>query len=155
LLNELRDDDCFEDQQINNNELLSYYLGSMEDDQIDILEYWKRNATAYPTLAMRVCDVFVVPVSIVPSESCFSSADRILTDKRTKLGSKFFEQLVCNKDWIDIESRMQHDTTFEAATSIIETQESGTNILDISLEDDSDDRYDIQDNDLWYMHNDF
>jgi hAT family C-terminal dimerisation region len=70
----------------------------MEDDQIDILEYWKRNATAYPTLAMMARDVFTVLVSTVPSESYFSSANRILTDKRTKLGSKLFEQLVCNKD---------------------------------------------------------
>jgi hAT family C-terminal dimerisation region len=104
---------------------------------------------------MMARDVFAVPMSTVPSESCFSSANMILTDKRTKLGSKFVEQLVCNKDWIDAESHMQHDTTFEAATSAIETQESGTNIPDISLEDDSDDPYDIQDNDLWYMHNDF
>jgi hypothetical protein len=56
-----------------------------------------------------------------------------------------------NKDWIDPESRMQHDTTFEAATSVIETQESRTNIPDISLEDDSDYPNDIQDNDLWYI----
>jgi hAT family C-terminal dimerisation region len=127
----------------------------MEDDQIDILEYWKRNATAYPTLAMMVRNVFAVHVSTVPSESYFSSANKILIDKHTKLGSKLFEQLVCNKDWIDAESRMQHDTTFEAATSAIETQESGTNTPDIPLKDDSDGPYDIQDNDLWYMHNDF
>jgi hypothetical protein len=62
---------------------------------------------------------------------------------------------VCNKNWIDAESRMQHDITFEAAKSAIETQESGINILDIPLEDDSDDPYDIQDNNLWYMHNEF
>jgi hAT family C-terminal dimerisation region len=155
LLNELRDDECFEDQQMNNNELLSYYLGSMEDDRVDIMEYWKRNAAAYPTLAMMARDVFVVFVSTVPSESYFSSANMILTDKCTKLGSKLFEQLVCNKDWIDAENRMQHDTTFEAATSVIETQESGTDIPDIPLEDDSDGACDIQDNDLWYMHNDF
>jgi hAT family C-terminal dimerisation region len=148
LLNELQDDDYFEDQQINNNELLTYCLGSMEDDQIYILEYWKRNATAYPTLAMIARDVFAVFVSIVPSESCFSSANKILTDKRIKLGSKLFEQLVCNKDWIDAESQMQHDTTFKSATSAIETQESGTNIPNIPLEDDSDDPYDIQDNDF-------
>jgi hAT family C-terminal dimerisation region len=152
LLNELRDDECFEDQQMNNNKLLSYYLGSMEDDRIDIPEYWRRNATAYPTLAMMPRDVFAVPVSTVPFESYFSSTNRILTDKRTKLGSKFFEQLVCNKNWIDAENRMQHDTTFEPATSAIEAQESGT---DIPLEDDSDGACDIQDNDLWYMHNDF
>jgi hAT family C-terminal dimerisation region len=126
----------------------------MEDDQINILEYWKRNAIVYPKLVMIARDVFIVHVSTVPSESYFSSANRILTYKRTKLGSKLFEQLVCNKDWIDAESRMQHYTTFEAATSAIETEESGTNIPDIPLEDDSDDPYYIQDNDLWYMHND-
>jgi hAT family C-terminal dimerisation region len=76
----------------------------MKDDQIDILEYWKRNATAYPILAMMARDVFTMYVSIVPSESCFSSANRILTDKCIKLGSKLFEQLMCNKDWIDAEN---------------------------------------------------
>jgi hypothetical protein len=59
---------------------------------------------------------------------------------------------MCNKDWIDAENHMQYDTTFEAPTSAIETQESGT---DIPLKDDSDYACDIQDNDLWYMHNDF
>jgi hAT family C-terminal dimerisation region len=97
---------------------------------------------------MMAHDVFTVHVSTVPFESCFSLGNRILTYKRTKLGSKLFKQLVCNNDWIDAESRMQHNITFEAATSVIETQESGTNILDIPLEDDSDDPYDIQDNDL-------
>jgi hypothetical protein len=50
---------------------------------------------------------------------------------------------------------MQHDTTLEAATSAIKTQESGTNIPDIPLEDDFNGTYDIQDNDLWYMYNNF
>jgi hAT family C-terminal dimerisation region len=104
---------------------------------------------------MMAYDVFVVPMSTVPSESCFSSAIRILIDKRTKLDSKLFEQLVCNKDCIDTVNHMQHDTTFETATSVIETEESGTDIPDIPLEDDSDGACDIQDNDLWYMHNDF
>jgi hAT family C-terminal dimerisation region len=63
----------------------------MEDDQIDILEYWKRNATAYSTLAMMARDVFAVHVSTVTSESYFNSTNMILTDKRTKLGSKLFE----------------------------------------------------------------
>jgi hAT family C-terminal dimerisation region len=106
LLNELREDEYFEDQQMNNNELLSYYFRRMKNDRIDISEYWKRNATAYPTSMMMTHDIFAVSVSIVPSESCFSSANRILTDKRTKLGSKFFKQLVCNKDWIDVENHM-------------------------------------------------
>jgi hAT family C-terminal dimerisation region len=103
---------------------------------------------------MMARDVFAVPISTVSSELYFSSANRILRDKRTKLDSKLFEQLVCNKDWIDAENRMQHDITFEAATSTIKTHESDTDIPDIPLEDDSDGTCDIQETDLWYMHND-
>jgi hypothetical protein len=36
LLSELRADEDFVHQQINNNELLSYYLRSMKDDGIDV-----------------------------------------------------------------------------------------------------------------------
>jgi hAT family C-terminal dimerisation region len=60
----------------------------MEPDGIDILDYWKRNETAYPTLVMM--------------------ANMILTDKRNRLGAKTFERLVCLKDWFDTEQRNQH-----------------------------------------------
>jgi hAT family C-terminal dimerisation region len=103
LLSELRADEDFVHQQINNNKLLSYYLKSMEDDEIDVLNYWKRNTIAYPTLTMMARDIFAVPMPTVSSESCFSSANRILTDKRTKLGANLFEKLVCLKDRIDVE----------------------------------------------------
>jgi hAT family C-terminal dimerisation region len=107
LLRDLEEDDNLQ-IQTNMNELVSYYLGSMEPDGIDILSYWKRNETAYPTLAMMARDIFVVSVSIVPSESCFSSANKILIDKRNRLGVKTFERLVCLKDWFDAEQRNQH-----------------------------------------------
>jgi hypothetical protein len=55
---------------------------------------------------------------------------------------------VCNKDWIDAESRMQHDTTFSTTTFAIETQENSTDIPDILPKDDSDGLCDIQDNDF-------
>jgi hAT family C-terminal dimerisation region len=90
LLRDLEEDDDSE-MQINMNELVSYCLGSMEPDGIDILGYWKRNETAYPTLTMMVRDIFVVPVSAVPSEFCFSSANMILIDKRSRLGAKTFK----------------------------------------------------------------
>jgi hAT family C-terminal dimerisation region len=61
----------------------------------------------FPTLTSMACDIFVVPVSTVASESCFSAANRVLTDKRTRLGEKVFETLVLLKDWYDAESRLQ------------------------------------------------
>jgi hAT family C-terminal dimerisation region len=57
---------------------------------------------------MMTRDIFAVPVLTVPSESCFSSANRILTDKRSRLGAKTFERLVCLKDWFDAEQCNQH-----------------------------------------------
>jgi hAT family C-terminal dimerisation region len=68
LLRDLEEDDDSQ-MQTNMNELVSYYLGSMEPDGIDILDYWKMNETAYPTLAMMARDIFIVHVSTVPSES--------------------------------------------------------------------------------------
>jgi hAT family C-terminal dimerisation region len=70
----------------------------MEDDEINILNYWKRNAIVYLTLAMMDYDIFAVLVSTIPSESCFSSTNMILTEKHTKLGANLFEKLVCLKD---------------------------------------------------------
>jgi hAT family C-terminal dimerisation region len=57
---------------------------------------------------MMACDIFVVSVSTVSSESYFSSTNRILTDKRSRLGAKTFERFVCLKDWFDAEQRNQH-----------------------------------------------
>jgi hAT family C-terminal dimerisation region len=102
LLRDLEEDDDSQ-MQTNMNELVSYCLGSMKPDGIDIHDYWKRNETAYPTLAMMARDIFIVPVSTVPSESCFNSANKILPDKRSILGAKTFERLVCLKDWFDAE----------------------------------------------------
>jgi hAT family C-terminal dimerisation region len=81
--------------QTNMNKLVSYCLGSMKPNSIDILGYWKRNKTTYPTLDMMARDIFTVSVSTLSSESCFSSANRILT-------------LVCLKDWFDVEQCNQH-----------------------------------------------
>jgi hypothetical protein len=47
-------------------------------------------------------------MSTVLFESCFSSANMILTDKHSRLGAKTFERLVCLKDWFDAEQRNQH-----------------------------------------------
>jgi hAT family C-terminal dimerisation region len=37
-----------------------------ENEDVDIMTWWKRNARGYPKLAMMARDVFVVSVSTVP-----------------------------------------------------------------------------------------
>jgi hypothetical protein len=72
------------------------------------------------------------------------------------LGVNIFEKFVCLKEWIDVEDRMQYDTTLEATTCTIPIQESDTNMI-ISSYDDSDDACDInvKDSDLWYLNDDY
>jgi hAT family C-terminal dimerisation region len=72
------------------NELLSYMSMLNENEDVDIMMRWKRNAKVYPTLAMMARDVFAVSVSSVPSESYFSSANMVLSDKCSKLGAHIF-----------------------------------------------------------------
>jgi hAT family C-terminal dimerisation region len=117
-----------------------------ENEDVDIMTLWKRNARGYPTLTMMARDVFVVPVSTVPSESCFSSANRILFDKRSKLGAHIFERLVCLKDLIDVEERNQYRD--QPQSSGVETEESGTE----SRAGDNSDSDGAEESEQWYMN---
>jgi hAT family C-terminal dimerisation region len=100
------------------------------------------NETVYPTLAIMAYDIFDVSVSTVHSESYFSLANMILTDRRGILGVKTFERLVCLKDWFDVEQRNQH-SPMEASSS------------DEFMTDTDGDSDDILENDLWYMNQNF
>jgi hAT family C-terminal dimerisation region len=62
----------------------------LDDEKFSILQYWHQVKDVFPILASMTCDIFVVPVSTVASESCFSAANRVLTDKRTRLGENVF-----------------------------------------------------------------
>jgi hAT family C-terminal dimerisation region len=140
LLRDLEEDEDSQ-MQTNMNELVSYCLGSMEPDGIDILDCWKRNETTYPTLVMMARDIFAVLVSTVLSESCFSSANMILTDKRSKLGAKTFEQLVCLKDWFDAEQRNQHAPVEQLSDEFMTEADGDSNGM--------------PENNLWYMNSNF
>jgi hypothetical protein len=63
---------------------------------------------------------------------------------------------MCLKDWIDAEEHVQYDTTLEATARAVPTQESGTNMI-ISPDDDFDGacNINVEDNDLWYLNDDY
>jgi hypothetical protein len=118
-----------------------------EPGDVDVVRWWRRHARIYPILAMMARDVFAVPVSTVPSESCFSSANRILSDKRSKLGPHVFERLVCLKDWIDAEERTQHLPQQQSSPEA-NTEESGTG----EANSDSDG---AEESEQWYRNANF
>lgn len=71
-----------------------------DDDNFDILHWWKMHATKYPIVARIARDVLAVPASTVASESAFSTSNRIINDHRTRLSGNTVEALLCFQDWI-------------------------------------------------------
>jgi hAT family C-terminal dimerisation region len=79
----------------------------LDDENFNIIQFWHQVKGVFPILVSMVCDILAVPVSTVASESYFSVANRVLTDKRTILCERVFEALVLLKDWYDTENRLQ------------------------------------------------
>jgi hypothetical protein len=66
----------------------------------DVLGWWKINTSKYPIIAAIARDVLAMPISIVASESAFSTGGRILDPFRSTLSPLTVEALVCTQNWI-------------------------------------------------------
>ena len=69
-------------------------------ENFDILAWWQVNGDKFKVLSQIARDVLVVPVSIVASESAFSTGGRILDPFRSSLSAKMVEALVCAQNWL-------------------------------------------------------
>jgi hypothetical protein len=98
-------------QQMSNNgggsgtvksELDKYLSEDREEPtkSIDILKWWKNNATRLPIMSRMARDLLAIPISTVASESAFSTGGRTLDDFRTSLTPTMVERLVCTNDWL-------------------------------------------------------
>ncbi|CAL8164292.1 unnamed protein product [Prunus armeniaca] len=56
-----------------------------DDDDFDILCWWKSNWIKYPTLHDIARDILAILVSTVASESCFSTSGMIISPRRSRL----------------------------------------------------------------------
>jgi hypothetical protein len=80
--------------------------------QFDILSWWKANQVTYPVLSCLARDVLAIQVSIVASESAFSSSGRIVSKVHSRLEPDIVEALVCTKDWYIASNRGKIDMLF-------------------------------------------
>jgi hypothetical protein len=71
-----------------------------DDENFDILGWWKASGLKYPILQMIARDFLAIPISTVASESSFSTSGRILTPHRSRLRSDTLEALMCVQDWL-------------------------------------------------------
>lgn len=82
---------------------LDYYLEEdvlPRTENFEILNWWKSSGLKYPTLQLIARDVLAIPVSIVASESAFSTSGRILSAHRSRLQPEILEALMCARNWL-------------------------------------------------------
>ena len=90
------------DDSGNTTELDNYLKEKLlpKDMELDLLLWWKTNGFKYPTLQRIGKDIFAVPISIVASESAFSTGGRLVTPHRSRLHPKTLEALMCAQSWL-------------------------------------------------------
>ena len=134
-----------------------------KDIYLDILAFWKKQATNLPLLSWLARRILSIPASSAPSERVFSEGGRVVTSSRTLLNPETAEDLIwihqnydqlapTIKSWVlrMSEYRKQDKAKQRQSTSQIITQDpdspseaddeedySSDNVVDIS--DDEDD----------------
>jgi hypothetical protein len=75
-------------------------LPNYDNDNFDILGWWKLEGTRYPTLKLIARDILAIPITTVASKSAFSTSGRLLSDHRSRLTPKMLEALMCSQSWL-------------------------------------------------------
>jgi hAT family C-terminal dimerisation region len=70
----------------------------LEDDNFDILAWWKSNTPKYLVFSSLVWDILGTPASTVALESIFSTSGRILNDYKNSLSRYVVEVLICTQN---------------------------------------------------------
>ena len=102
----------------NNTTYIDRYLSvetipSEDNEDFDILEWWKKQQIKYPVLSIIARDVLTVPVSTVASEAAFSASGRVVSKKICNLSPQAIKAVVCLKDW-SLANKRLHDHVQEA-----------------------------------------
>ncbi|KAI5337847.1 hypothetical protein L3X38_017118 [Prunus dulcis] len=100
-----------------------------DDDDFDILYWWKSNGIKYPTLDDIARDILAIHVSTVASESCFSTSQRIISPHRSQLHSKTVEALMCARDWLWTSSSNEN----EARRGTVQDEEVDNNEEEVGV----------------------
>ncbi|XP_040998157.1 uncharacterized protein LOC121244200 [Juglans microcarpa x Juglans regia] len=83
------------------SELDNYLSGDLiqDDDDFDILGWWKATSKKYPILSEIARCILAIPISTVASESAFSTGGRILDLFRSSLSHTTVEALIYIQSW--------------------------------------------------------
>lgn len=80
-----------------------------KEDIFDILGGWKANSIKFPIFSKLARHVLAMPISIVASESTFSTNGHVIDKYRSLLSTKTTEAFIRTQDWqgdLELVSRM-------------------------------------------------
>ncbi|GKA11799.1 zinc finger BED domain-containing protein RICESLEEPER 2 [Tanacetum coccineum] len=89
------------------------HLHPKEFASFDVLGFWKEKETMFPVLSRMAMDIISVQASSVASESAFSTSERVLSIRRTRLTPASLEMCMCLKDHLDAKERKQDKCPLE------------------------------------------
>jgi hypothetical protein len=70
------------------------------EEEFDILQWWKANSSKFPVLSRMAHDILAIPVSSIPSKCVFRTDAGVLNKFQSSLLPSTIEALVCTQDWI-------------------------------------------------------
>jgi hypothetical protein len=102
----------------------SYYENYYEDDDIDVLSYWREKQNQFPVLAVLAKQIYAIPASNTVVERLFSASKNLISEKRTNLASEKINQLLfLQKNYkllkqLLLESRRKRTISMSSTTTI-------------------------------------
>ncbi|CAL5407827.1 unnamed protein product [Camellia sinensis] len=90
------------EEESNMSELERFLMEDCEEDNdnFDILFWWKANSSKYCILSHLARDVLAILVPTVASRSAFSTGGRVLDPFHSSLSPSMVEALICSQNWL-------------------------------------------------------
>jgi hypothetical protein len=83
------------------DELCSYLASPRADMEVDVLSWWKANASVYPRLSEIARDYLAIPATGAPVERMFSIGTDVVTQKRASLNPDTIRACLCLNTWLE------------------------------------------------------
>jgi hypothetical protein len=90
------------------------------DNEFDAFGWWKLNALKYRILSKMAKDILAIPITIVASESSFSTGGRVIDPHRVSLKTETVQMLLCGSDWVRALHSLKKKTS-ETVSGILST----------------------------------